>query len=376
MARADADTRRIRALRLRAQGLVPGVRTWASPAEVARGMLAMQAQDGAGVRWALACRMSDETDDEAVLAAVAAGEVVRNRPSRGTLQVTAPEDMHWLSATMTPRALAAAAKRRDQLGVTEAMIESVGRVLRDELTGGVTRTRPELVEAAAAAGIPLESQQASHVLGYHTQVMTIVVAGPRPTTETFALAEEWIDRPRRVDRAAALAEIAQRYVAARGPATTRDLARWTHLTMGDVRAGLAAAADHLRTVTLGGTDYHVAADTPDLSVDAVEEALAEPLLLAPFDEYLLGYADRTAIVTDAHSERIVPGRNGVFKPIVVVDGEVVGAWNRRLRTNDAVVVVEPFVPLPRSVRAALAGRAESYARFLDRPVDIGFSSPA
>ena len=123
-------------MRLRAQGLVSGVRPWATPADVARGMLAMQAQDPKGILWALSMRSSDHPTESEVLADLAGGRIVRNRPSRGTLQVTAPEDLHWLSETMTPRSLAAAVKRRDQIGVTEEMVSRVGEVLRRELADG------------------------------------------------------------------------------------------------------------------------------------------------------------------------------------------------------------------------------------------------
>ncbi|MFC7756559.1 DNA glycosylase AlkZ-like family protein [Tsukamurella soli] len=117
---ANPEVRRIRALRLRAQGLVPGVRDWRSAADVARGMLAMQAQDAAGVRWALSLRAADHPADDAVRAELAAGAVVRNRPSRGTLQVTAPEDLHWMSATLSPARAAPPSSAAASSGSTRA----------------------------------------------------------------------------------------------------------------------------------------------------------------------------------------------------------------------------------------------------------------
>ncbi|WP_454440057.1 DNA glycosylase AlkZ-like family protein [Tsukamurella paurometabola] len=94
MATVDPEIRMIRALRLRAQGLVPGVRQWRTAPDVARGMLAMQAQDAAAVRFGLSLRASRmRPDDAAVLADLAERRIVRNRPARGTLQVAAPEDL-------------------------------------------------------------------------------------------------------------------------------------------------------------------------------------------------------------------------------------------------------------------------------------------
>ncbi|MBX3314438.1 MAG: AlkZ family DNA glycosylase [Actinobacteria bacterium] len=369
----NADVRRIRAMRLRAQGLVPGARTWATPSEVARGMLAMQAQDPKGVLWALALRCAEHPTEAEVLAEMAEGRVVRNRPSRGTLQVTAPEDLHWLSETMTPRSIAAAVKRRGQIGVTEEMVAGVGEVLRRELADGVVRTRPEIVEACAAADIDLDGTQAGHVLRHHTEVMTIVFAEPEGRTDTFALAEHWIDDARELDHDDALAELGQRYVEARGPVTAADLGRWANLTMGDARAAIAGAGDALTTVTLDGDEYVVAADAADLGDDDVDGALDRPLLLPPFDEYLLGYGSRSSIIDDEHFEKVVPGRNGMFKPIVVVDGEIVGIWSRKLTAKKATVTVEPFGSLSAPVKRGLAEPAEAYARFLERTPALEFA---
>ena len=326
----------------------------------------MQAQDPKGVLWALATRAGDDLDEDAVLASLADRSVVRNRPSRGTLQVTAPEDLHWLTATMSPRSIAAAEKRRADLGVTDELIESVGEVLRSELAGGAVRTRPELVEAAAAAGIELDGGQTSHVLGHHTQIMTIVFATPEGRTDTFALADEWIAERRDLDRVEALGELAHRFVAARGPVLVHDLARWANLTVGDARAGVEATGDAVRTLTLAGDDLLVAVDAPDLDDAAVDETLAAPLLLAPFDEYLLGYGARDAIIEPEHLDAVVPGGNGMFKPIVVIDGEIVGIWSRKLTAKKVTVTLAPFGSWSSKVRRSLEAPAEAYATFLDR----------
>ena len=217
------------------------------------------------------------------------GRIVRNRPSRGTLQVTAPEDLHWLTDLLSVRSNVAAKKRRAQLDVTEAMVETVGEVLRRELAGGRVMTRPALVEACASAGVPLDGSQAGHVLRHHTEAMTIVFAEPKGRTDTFALADEWIDQRRSLDRSEALAEVAIRYFESRGPATAQCLAWWGNLTMGDVRAAIEGAGSALEQVELAGETMLMGAGLAGLTDAEVDAALAEPLLLAPFDEYLLGY---------------------------------------------------------------------------------------
>ena len=370
MAAAGEGVRLIRALRLRNQGLVGGARTWSSTVDVARGMVAMQAQDPNGMVFGLSVRAASRPTEEAVLADFAAGAVVRNRPSRGTLQVTAPEDLHWLTELMAPRSNAAALKRRDQLGVTEEMVVAVGEVLRAELAGGTVRTRAELVEACAAGGVPLDGAQAGHVLRHHTEMMSIVFAGTQGRVDRFALADDWIGGRRRLERPAALAELATRFFAARGPATAQCLGWWANLAMGDVRAGIEGAGAVLENVEIGGSTFIVPAGSVGLSSAEIDRLLAEPLLLPPFDEYLLGYRSRDPVITAEHLDAVVPGRNGMFKPMVVVDGEIVGLWSKKATTKTVTVTVEPFDKLSAEAVDGLAQRAEEYGTFLGRSVTL------
>lgn len=362
MGTTDPEIRRIRALRLRAQGLVPGVRDWRTAPDAARGMLAIQAQDGAAARFALSLRASERPDDASVLADLAERRITRNRPARGTLQITAPEDLHWLSAALTVRSRAEAAKRRPQLGITDTMMADAERIIRAELVGGASRTRPELVAACADAGLPLDNSQTGHILRDLTELMAIVFADPAPKTDVFALADDWVAERRDPDHA--LGEAVSRFVAARGPVTRQDIGKWAYLPMGAVDEGIDAAGDAVERVRLAGTTYLVAPGTVDLTDAQVDEALARPLLLPGFDEYIIGYGSRAPQLDESFLNRIVPGRNGVFKPMVVIDGEIVGVWTKKATAKTVTVTIEPFTKITAAAKRRLAGPTQDYGRFL------------
>ena len=103
-----------------------------------------------------------------------------------------------------------------------------------------------------------------------------------------------------------------------------DLVRWSSLTVGEVRRGVAAVRDRLETVEVEGREgvEHLMDPGTPQRLAAARDAAEGTLLLPGFDEYLLGYADRDAVLAPEHAERIVPGRNGVFRPTVVVGGQV------------------------------------------------------
>lgn len=189
------------------------------------------------------------------------------------------------------------------------------------------------------------------------------------------LLDEWVPEPRRLDRDEALAELAVRFVRSHGPVTRHDLARWTGLTMTDAKAGLAAAADLLCQVDCDGPDGVAAMWVTREALDALPDlADAEPVVLLPgFDEYMLGYGDRTAMLDPQFAQRICPGNNGMFKPTIVVGGAVVGTWKRTLKKAVVDVQLEPFQPLPKRVRHHIDAVAERYGRFHGRPARVSLA---
>jgi len=362
----DRDTLMVRALRLLNQGLVGDQWDWRTPPDAARGMMAIQAQDYTGAKLALALRSGFPPEEE-VDRAIANGEIVRSRPSRGTLQFAAPEDMHWLTDLMAGRSIEAAAKRRAQIGVTDEMLAASEQVLRETLSGGRVASRSQVLEAFGNANLPSSGHQASHILSHHTASMNIVFGAPRDKEETFALADEWITGPRTLDREIALSELAERFFTTRGPATAQDLGNWAHLRMTAVREAIEIAGESLVTVEIGGVTHYLgarSAGADGIGDDEIAAALSQPLLLPPFDEFLISYRNRDAILDPGDLERVIPGRNGMFMPIIVVGGKVAGVWKRTLRATCVKIELRPFGKLPKTVLKQLDRVIADYGRYL------------
>lgn len=94
------------------------------------------------------------------------------------------------------------------------------------------------------------------------------------------------------------------------------------------------------------------------------------LLLPGFDEYLLGYTDRSAALAPEHANLTVPGGNGIFKATVVAGGRVAGTWRKaqgtaeKQRQRAGAVLPELFDGLTPNQDKALGKAAEAYAKFL------------
>jgi hypothetical protein len=323
-------------------------------------MLATQAQDLHGARWALALRSTGRGTD--VDAALAGGEVVRGWPMRGTLMLMAAEDVHWLTTLLAPRSFAASAGPWRAAGLDRDDFARAADVVGGVLSGGRSLSRTALLAELDAGGIATGGGRGSHLLRHLAGTALLVFGPPRGTEQTFALLDEWVPSARRVDREEALAELACRYVAGHGPATVRDLAWWSGLTLADARRAVHLAGDAVGEVCVGGAPHLVGADAataPAPSADIIH-------LLPGFDELLLGYGDRTASLARDDVPKVVPARNGLFLPTVAVDGRVVGTWRRRLTARRVELETQLFEPMGIRRRSRLHRSASRYATYLDR----------
>jgi hypothetical protein len=346
-------------LPLRLRSLLLADRASRCPGEVVEWFGAMQAQDLSSAEWSFGVRSPGLTQAD-VHRATVDREILRTWPMRGTVHFVPPRDARWMLELTAVRALAGQARRRADLGLTEATLEAAVHVLIEALRGGGCLTRGACVELLVDAGVHTAPEHGYHLLLYASQ-LGVTCMGPQEGKEqTFVLLDEWVPDPRLMDRDEALAVLALRYVRSHGPVTRHDLARWTGLTVGDATRAIALAGDELVPVEVGGTEMVVAA------AFLGEEPTADPgvLLLPGFDEYMLGYKDRDAMLTDEQFEMVVPGRNGVFKPTLVVDGRVAGTWSRKVRAQHVDVVVVPFASLSKATRRGLDRAAGAYGEYL------------
>ncbi|WP_164863525.1 winged helix DNA-binding domain-containing protein [Agromyces sp. LHK192] len=384
---APTGSARLRATRLAAHGLDRGG-SLSSPAEVVERLGAIQAQDLAAAKWAIGARIRGSVEAE-VDAAIDRGEIVRTWPFRGTLHFVPPARLRPFLALTAERMHRAEQARRVELGLDDDVTYSTARRVAEQLLAGGPATRDELYRAWEIAGLSTDGQRGYHLIGRLARDAVVCLGPVEGREQQFALVEEWVPSSfAPVDRDELLAALVTAYFRGHGPATERDAAWWAGLTLGDIRTGIAAAGDAVipfddrHWVTAEpGEGAPSPADANDADPTVAESRAPRPsgrLALAAFDEYFIGYADRSPVCAPSFAPRVVPGGNGVFRPILVDAGRVVGTWRRRDATarvslgsgrdrpRSTVVTVEPFDGRaePNDYARALA----SWARFRGVPV--------
>ncbi|HUR69481.1 MAG TPA: winged helix DNA-binding domain-containing protein [Candidatus Thermoplasmatota archaeon] len=347
--------------RLAAQHLARPTLTRAG--DVVRALGAVQSQDLAGGVWAIGARMRDGTLED-VERAIARASIVRTWPMRGTLHFVPAEDARWMLDLLATRASKRSEGRRRELGLTAATLATSRALLLRALRGGRALTRPATYALLEEHGIKTSGQRGIHILGHHAHEGTIVLGARDGKQPTFVLFDEWIARSREPPRAKALGELARRYFTSHGPATLADLAWWTGLTQADARAAVAQAGRALREEAIDGR-AHWCASRPRRAIEP--EITAH--LLPPFDELLVSYKDRAAF-----TQRLPRGRGfgpaQLLSPTVVLDGQVVGTWTRRVSARGVTVHVTRAVRLSREETRAVEQAGDRYGAFLGSPVVV------
>src|SRR6266478_9224052 len=133
----------ITARRLRAQRLTG--KPVASPVDVVRWLGAVQSQDYAGAKWALA-RRSRAATDAALDRLFDDGAILRTHVLRPTWHFVLPEDVRWMLDLTGPKIQRGLAARYRELELDGKTFARARKALTAALAGGRHLTRAELGE--------------------------------------------------------------------------------------------------------------------------------------------------------------------------------------------------------------------------------------
>jgi hypothetical protein len=340
---------------------------FARPEDAVRWLGAVQSQDYAGAKWALAQRTEGATD-AALDDLFAAGAILRTHVLRPTWHFVLPEDIRWLLALTAPRVHTANAHYYRRLELDDALLRRGDALLAAALQGGKHLTRPELAAALRAGGIEAGGPRLGYLL-MHAELEALICSGPRRGKQfTYALLAERAPDARTLDRDEALAELTGRFFASHGPATPHDFAWWSGLTVTEARTGIELAKPRLAQETLDGKTYWFA---PPATTAPAESPVVH--LLPNYDEHIVAYKDHGPSLDPAIRPRLVPDTPALLAHLVAVDGLVVGGWRRTIQRNEAVIETDLLRPLSNTEQAALGAAADGYGRFLGLPARLSLS---
>lgn len=338
------DSQQVSAARLISQGLIGSAQSGTVTAlSAVRHLGCVQAQALGGALVSVALRTGSSV--AAVREAMDSGDIIRTWTQRGTIHLTAAEDLGWILGLTGQRTLKAVAKRREVFGIDDAMVDDAAQLAEEAIRAHGPLTRQELLDA-------FEPLQAGEEYGHERYLITtlalrnIIAQGPMVDGRDdmrYVLTADWIPNPVELDAEAALHEWMRRYVLSHGPVTIDDAARWTGLPKTPVRTAIAAAVSdgEIVEISIDGREHYQAPELEDRLQESQSQA-NELLLLPGFDEIILGYKDRSATLDPTHEKLVVPGSNGMFKNTLIEGTKARATWKRSPRKTGPRLIIEPF----------------------------------
>ncbi len=326
------------------------------PVEIVSSLGAIQAQDFHGATWAIGVR-SNTLTDAAVVRAYDEGRILRTHVLRPTWHFVAAADIRWLVALTGPRILARMAYRHRQLGIDPPTIARSQSALRRALAK-TPHTRRDIAAVLRRAGVPVTPERISHLVMV-AELAGLLCSGPlRDGQVTWALMDDRVPRAPSIDPDTALARLAGRYFRSHGPATLADFAWWSGLSRGDARSAVEMAGLSRDAVVDGM--YRRGRRPPRRSGVTPSE-----WLLPNYDEYLVAYTDRSAVLGDCPVDPRL-----LLDYTVVIDGFALGTWRPRRRNGSVSIAVTPRRRLTRDEQERVRRAADRYGAFVGSDVEV------
>ena len=329
---------------------------YTTPRQIVAHLGIVQAQDFNAAKWAIGTRLGGCTD-KSVSEAFDKGEILRTHIMRPTWHFVTPENIRWMLQLSAKQIMQSMKSRDRELGITAETYSTCFRIIEKALEKENFLTKDELAKILHQAGMTLDSSQLYHVM-VGAEANGIVCSGAlQGNMQTYALLEKRAPPAQPLSKEESLAKLARIYFSGHGSATLNDFVWWSGLSVGEARQGLHAIQAELVSETINGQLYWM----PDIVFNP-PVGKSRLFLLPAFDEYIVGYKDRTDVLTSVNHTKAISS-NGVFRPVIIKDGQVIGLW-KKATSAKKIIEIAPFESVDETTQQSINAAAEKFHAFI------------
>ena len=334
-----------------------------SPQEIVHHLGAMQAQDYSMAKWAIGSRCN--ASETAIEEAVNSAQIIRTHILRPTWHFVSSEDIYWmldLSGPQVQRMTLSAAKK---YGFDARKLEQTNQKIEKLLAGNHHLTREEIMKE-----LDVKKSSSQDFLGaaimMHAELEGLVCNGKmRGRQITYSLLEERVKKPQnKFSKDEALAKLALRYFESHGPATMLDFSWWSGFAPTSCNLAISAIKLHLNFIEIENQKYWFGNNSSH------EDIFRESVHFLPaFDEILISYKSREISILSEHQSKAFTN-NGIFKPVILENGKVIGTWKRTIKKNLNKIETHFFNVTEKDKRTAIFEGIKSFENYLETKIII------
>jgi len=319
---------------------------------------AIQGQEYAQSKWGIGLRLP-HLDDQAIEKEINEGRIIRTHLLRPTWHLVAAADLRWLLMLTAPRVNAINAYMYRKMELDAKVFKQCHQIIEKALKGNKHLTRDELNKALAAHGILCDGVRLTCVM-MHAELAALICSGRKQGNQiTYALLEERVAPVKERTRDEALLELTKRYFRSRGPATLKDYATWSGLSLSDCKKGIELTGSLFDKELFEKDSYYF--ETQSL------RPLSKRLALLPiYDELIMGYKNRDAILPFGTGDK----KNFTFDNTILVDGQISGTWRRSFKTKSIELEHRLLKALNNEQKKAFNRNIQHFSTFYKLPVSL------
>jgi hypothetical protein len=283
---------------------------------------------------------------------------------RPTWHFVASGDIVNLLKLTAPRIKAAMKSRDKQLELDAGIYKKCTTIIEKALQDGDHLTREELMIRLQTENINTSDNRSSHIL-MNAELDGLICSGAmKNQKQTYALLSLRVPHGAADARDEALAKLAFTYFTSHGPATLQDFIWWSGLSVADARHGLEMVKTGFLSDTISGQEYWFKNHS-----SAKIKTKGTVYILPAYDEFLISYRDRSASLPVGYHAHTV-STNGIFRPIIVADGQVSGLWTRKQIKNEILIETRLFHPPTSEFTSKLNKAFNPLAHFLTKSIAL------
>ena len=307
------------------------------PEEIVAWQGAMQAQDYNYFRWAIGVRQRTPQLVQLQEAFVKA-ELLRLHLLRCTVQVVSQKDIGWLLPLCKERNLRTLQSWHKSINTlfSENHFEELTQALQEFLAGGKSLPKKAIAEELTSLGFLLDDRLLASLL-VRSEIEGLLCSGVMQGREaTWALLSERVPTICPLTPDKALKQLALKYFRSHSPASLEDFVWWSGLPKTQCKKALTLIANEIEEIKVEEETMYLYNNILDCS-----DYAGMILLLPPYDEYLIGYKSRWVALEKKHTAK-AHNNFGIFKPVILHEGRVVGNWKASIDKQAANLITELF----------------------------------
>lgn len=321
---------------------------------------AIQGQEYAQTKWGLGLRLPHLSDTE-IEQELSDGKILRTHILRPTWHFVTSDDIGWLLELTAPRVMAANAYMYRKLELDNPVFNKCNKIIEKLLEENKQLTRDEINIAFKQNKIYAEGHRLSYIM-MHAELEGIICSGARRGNQfTYKLLVDRVNKSKLFNKEEALARLTKLYFQSRGPATVKDFSTWSGLTLAACKQGIDMIKPKLEKKTWGSSDYYFLQKTGLRNKPSIH-------LLPIYDEYIMGYKDRTAILEFKKNLKQNPPFH--FDCMMIYDGQIIGTWKRTVNKKQIHLDYNLFKPLTNIQKGAFDNSIKRFEEFNKMPVHI------